>query len=484
MLLKKVWESVLSTSTSGRLSSGSRWSNNNSNNNIISSSTGDFDRIPDEILGLIFRKLGPKESAKLCLVCKTWRNIVISDNRLWIHFFKTTQLNFWDWDSIVFSETLLNSNPNPDSAVFYSQPAVHDHQLSLINIYGLRAKVPGALIVDGGSGYCKFGWSKYPRPSGRSATFLEFGNIEAPMYSRLRHFYSTIYTRMQVKSTSQPIVVSIPICHYDDTESAKASRRQLKGAIYSALFDMNVPVVCAISQATLALYAARRTSGIVVNIGFHQTSVVPILHGKVMRKVGIEVVGMGALKLTGFLREQMQQQNISFESLYTVRELKENLCYVALDYDAEFYKDSLQSYEVPREGVFTLSKERFLTGEILFQPRIAGVRAMGLHQAVALCMDHCYAAELMSDDNWFKTVVLCGGSACLPGLAERLEKELRELLPLYLSTGIRVIPPPYGLDSAWHGARLISNLSTFPGAWCMTKKQMKQKLRKNRLVLG
>ena len=30
-----------------------------------------------------------------------------------------------------------------------------------------------------------------------------------------------------------------------------------------------------ISQAVLALYAARRTSGIVVNIGFHVTSVVP-----------------------------------------------------------------------------------------------------------------------------------------------------------------------------------------------------------------
>lgn len=28
-------------------------------------------------------------------------------------------------------------------------------------------------------------------------------------------------------------------------------------------------------QATLALFAARRTSGILVNVGFHQTSVVP-----------------------------------------------------------------------------------------------------------------------------------------------------------------------------------------------------------------
>ncbi|CAL5358889.1 unnamed protein product [Camellia sinensis] len=90
------------------------------------------------------------------------------------------------------------------------------------------------------------------------------------------------------------------------TESAKAARRKLKETISSVLFDMNVPTICAINQATLALYATRRTSGIVVNIGFHQTSVVPILHGQVMCKVGVKVVGMGALKLTGFLREQMQ----------------------------------------------------------------------------------------------------------------------------------------------------------------------------------
>lgn len=35
-----------------------------------------------------------------------------------------------------------------------------------------------------------------------------------------------------------------------DTESAKASRRQLKEAIYATLFDMSVPAVCAINQVT------------------------------------------------------------------------------------------------------------------------------------------------------------------------------------------------------------------------------------------
>ncbi|XP_013611262.1 PREDICTED: actin-related protein 8-like [Brassica oleracea var. oleracea] len=104
-------------------------------------------------------------------------------------------------------------------------------------------------------------------------------------------------------------------------------------------------------------------------------------------------------------------------------------------------------------------------------------RAMGLHQALALCVDHCDAAGLTGDGSWFKTVVLAGGSACLPGLAERLEKELHDYLPSSICNGIRVIPPPCGVDTAWHGAKLISNLSTFPGPWCITIKQLPRKSR-------
>ncbi|XP_004244002.1 actin-related protein 8 [Solanum lycopersicum] len=473
MLLRKVWESVSTRSTSSNSTSTSISTVNSMDRfdqmmmYIQTASTGEFDRIPLDIFIQILKILGPKESAKLTSVCKSWKYIV-SDNRLWIYFL---QNHHEPWDSTFFSETHLRSGPLrtfPNSVP----------ELSFMSIYGQRAQVPGAIIIDGGSGYCKFGWSKYSAPSGRSATFLEFGNIESPMYSRLRHFFSTIYTRMQVKTSTQPIIVSIPICHYDDTESDKAARTQLKDAIHSALFDMNVPAVCAVNQAVLALFAARKVSGIVVNIGFNQTSIVPILYGKVMHQVGVEVVGIGALKLTGFLKEQMQQKNIYFGSLYTVRTLKENLCYIALDYEAELSKDTNASFQIGSEGCFTLSEERFKTGEILFQPRIAGVRAMGLQNAVALCMEHCHDAELMVDDSWYKTVVLAGGSACLPGLAERLEKEVCELLPPCMSNGIRVLPPPYGVDSAWYGAKLIGNLSTFPSSWCVMKKQFRHRSRR------
>lgn len=43
---------------------------------------------------------------------------------------------------------------------------------------------------------------------------------------------------------------------------------------------------------------------------------------------------------------------------------------------------------------------------------------------------------------------------------ERLEKELHKLLPAYISEGIRVLPPPFGTDTAWFGAKMIGTVRT------------------------
>ncbi|CAN6450552.1 unnamed protein product [Victoria cruziana] len=422
-------------------------------------------QLPLDVILLVFKFLGPEEAARASLVCRLWR-VIITDNQLWMFFFQ----NCGDsWEMILYQETQLRSG-----YPLRLSPGVF-HELPLMQVYGQRAEPSGAIIIDCGSGYCKYGWSKHPCPSARAATFMEFGNMESPTYSALRHFFSTIYSRMQVKPFVRPIIVSTPICHYDDTDAAKAAKKQMLQTMHSVLFDMNVPAVCAIDQAVLALYAARCTSGIVINIGFQNTSVVPILQGRVMREIGVEIIGQGALRLTSFLSEQIRQRGIHCGSMYTVRTLKENMCYVALDYEAELSKDTSASLEVPGEGLFVLSKERFQTGELLFKPRNGGMRAMGLHQAVALCMEHCVAYDNgTSDDGWYKTIILAGGTSCLAGLPERLEKELSVLLPPSVAEGLKVLPPPYGAESAWFGAKTVSNVSTFREAWCITKKQFRQ----------
>ncbi|KAL0362989.1 UNVERIFIED_CONTAM: Actin-related protein 8 [Sesamum calycinum] len=384
-LIRKVWVSVITRS--GSSSASPHMSNPNPLSDhdrflqmmYIHFSYREFDRIPIDIFMQILKILGPRESARIRAVCKAWK-FLVSDNRLWIYFLQNQPE---PWDSVFFAETHLRSGY--PLQVFPSQM----HDLSFMHIYGQREEVPGALIIDGGSGIVNMGGANIPLHLGGLRHFwnLETSSLQCllDLDISFQQFATVVSLVGQICSVAHMLMFSVGLCYHNkpDTESAKSSRRQLKDAIYSTLFDMNVPAVCAINQ---------------------------------------------------------------------------NLCYVALDYEAELSKDTQASFAVTSNNWFTLSKERFQTGEILFQPRIAGMQAMGLHQAVALCMDHCHDAELTGDDNWYKTVVLTGGTACLPGLAARLEKELYGLLPPSIASGIRVFPPPYGTDSAWYGAKLVSNV--------------------------
>ncbi|KAH0775000.1 hypothetical protein KY290_012137 [Solanum tuberosum] len=235
--------------------------------------------------------------------------------------------------------------------------------------------------------------------------------------------------------------------------------------------------------AVLALIAARELSGIVVHIGIYHTSVVPVRHGEIMHQVGVKATEIGALKVMEFLKKQLEDHNIYYGRYFTDKALREEamgssraanflhsckmLCYVAHDYEAELSsEDSKISVASPDGSCVTLSVERFRTGEVLFRPYLARMNAMSLQDAVVSCMKNCQEAKVAADDSWYKTVVLAGGCACMPGLAGRLEKEVLGLLPPPMTSGIRVLPPPYGADSTWFGALSIGNLSTFPTSWC------------------
>uniref|UniRef100_A0A0D3EM74 Actin-related protein 6 n=1 Tax=Oryza barthii TaxID=65489 RepID=A0A0D3EM74_9ORYZ len=294
---------------------------------------------------------------------------------------------------------------------------------------------------------------------------------------------------------------------------------------FKSLCVADAPSLVHLYEASRQPSLFRAQCSLVVDCGFSFTHASPVLQNFTLN-YAVRRMDLGGKALTNYLKELISYRSLNvMDETLLIDDAKEKLCFVSLDvpgdlrlarlssndnpfrcsyilpdgitYKKGFVKDldeACRYSSLPANGEsvrkdssdsdrskfedkkkpelsqneFVLTNERFLVPEMLFHPIDLGMNQAGLAECIVRAIQACHPHL---QPVLFERIILAGGSTLFPRFTERLEKELRPLVPDDYQ--VKIIAQEDPILGAWRGGSLLAHRPDFE-SMCITKSEYEE----------
>ncbi|EFC45629.1 hypothetical protein NAEGRDRAFT_88141 [Naegleria gruberi] len=250
----------------------------------------------------------------------------------------------------------------------------------------------------------------------------------------------------RISSAEHPIIVT-------DSPFVRSKMTEL-------MFErFNVPAFAMINCAMASCMHYGRTTGTIVTSGEGKTFVQSFYEGYLLKE-SIVKMEVGGWDITENLQRMLNQKGHSFKTssdFEVVRLIKEKLSFLKMS-EAEMMVE--KEYELPDGNIINLGEELHECVEPLFNPHLAGLDCLGVHELVTKSIQDCTIDVRM---DLYRNILPAGGNTMISNFTGRLKCEVEALAPP--NAKVKVIDDASRKYSAWNGMATLSNMSSFQDKW-------------------